>query len=158
MTNQTVFQWTLGVIVAFTCLSMAEAGAAEGFPRSWNGKIITSDQPLETTGGTWDELSKKLLAQDRSLLKASGDSRWDIHFMAFFQQITPTDKLGVVVFDSNQDPVSVSSVEIEKGQTTVAATITVDSKPTPGKEHRLEIYYVRGGKPVVLARKWLQLK
>jgi len=158
MTKQTVFQWTMPVILAFCCLWLPQAAAGEGFPKSWSGKIITSDQPLETSGGSWEELSKKLTEQDRKGIKASDEGRWDIHFMAFFHQTPPAGKLGVVVFDSEQDAVSVSSIKIAKGQTSMATTITVNSKPAPGKEHRLEIYYVRDGKPVVLSRKWLQLK
>ena len=158
MTKQTVFQWTVAVILALGCLWLPQAVAGEGFPRSWSGKIITSDQPLETSGGSWEELSKKLTEQDRKGIKASNEGRWDIHFMAFFHQTPPAGKLGVVVFDSEQDAVSVSSIKIGKGQTSMATTITVNSKPAPGKEHRLEIYYVRDGKPVVLSRKWLQLK
>jgi hypothetical protein len=158
MTRQTAFQWTLAVLAAFAFLSLPGALAADGFPKSWAGKIITSDTPLETSGGTWEELSKKLIAQDRKELKASGESRWEIHFMAFFHQVPPAGKLGVVVFDSEQDIVSISSLQVGRGQTSIAADLTISSKPTPGKEHRLEIYFVRDGKPVVLARKWLFLK
>jgi len=158
MTKQAVFHWTMAVVLTLGCLCLPRAAAGEGFPRSWSGKIITSDQPLETSGGSWGELSKKLIEQDRKGIKASSERRWDIHFMAFFHQTPPAGKLGVVVFDSEQDAVSVASIKIGKGQTSMATTISVNSKPAPGKEHRLEIYYVRDGKPVVLARKWLQLK
>jgi hypothetical protein len=45
-----------------------------------------------------------------------------------------------------------------QGQNTLACHILVDSTESPGKEHTLQVFFVRRGEPVVLAEKTIILK
>ena len=78
--------------------------------------------------------------------------------MAFFNRSLPGDSIGVVVLDAKKEPVAVADVPAQKGQKTLSSQIIVETTETPGKKHTLQIYFARGKKPVILAKKEIILK
>ncbi|RLB58021.1 MAG: hypothetical protein DRI34_06145 [Deltaproteobacteria bacterium] len=101
---------------------------------------------------------RKLKRQDRVLFKRDAEGRWTIHFVAFFRKPLPVEQMGIVVLDPKQEAVAVAEVAGQKGQTSLATQITVDSTEAPGKKHLLRVYYAKKGKPIVLAEKKIVLK
>ena len=151
---------TFGLTMA---LALAAAGAwssparAQAVPRALRGHIITNQQSIDIPTSNRGFV-KKLKKQDRNTFKKDAEGKWVLHFVAFFKRGLPTDSMGVVVLDAKQEPVAVAEVGGKKGQWTLASRIVVDTTETPGKKHTLQVYYPRGNKPVVLAKKKILLK
>ncbi len=141
------------------CLALGGAAAhAQGFPASLKGKIITSNQAVEVPATQGPKFLKQLQKQDRKVFPKDEEGKWVVHFCAFFHKALPGEAMGIVVLDEKKEPVASAEVGGQKGQTTLASHIVVDSTEFPGKEHTLQIYYPKGGKPVVLAEKKIVLK
>jgi hypothetical protein len=140
------------------CLALLGAEArAQGFPATLKGKIITSNQDVEVPAAG-PKFLKQLNKQDRKAFAKDEEGKWVIHFIAFFNKPLPGEAMGIVVLDEKKEPVASAEVTGQKGQTTLSSHIVVDSTEFVGKEHKLQIYYPKGGKPVVLAEKKILLK
>ncbi len=135
----------------------AAAAQAQTFPKALRGKIITNRQAIDIPSSQRNFL-KKLKKQDRAVFKKDAEGKWTIHFVAFFNRGLPIETMGVVVLDAKKEPVAIANVAGTKGQKTLASQITVDSTESPGKKHTLQVYYAKGKKPIVLAKKIVTLK
>jgi len=148
--------WSLLVFGAFlftTGLSFAVWAGA--IPGNLRGKIITSPKSIELPERN---LLGGLLKQDRQVFTRDSNGAWSVNLVAFFRQPTPAEQLGVVVLDGKNEAVAVATVNGVKGQTTLACSLLVDSTESPGQEHKLQVFYVKNGEPVVLAEKTIVLK
>ena len=143
----------LGLILGATFITLAFAQTP---PPGLKGKIITSGQEINTPTKA-DGFIQKMRKQDRNKLRRNASGKWVIHFVAFFNRPSPIDKLGIVVLNAQKQAVAVADVSVEKGQSTLQSQITVEYTETPGKNHILQIYYPKGKKPMVLAKKQLVL-
>lgn len=149
----------LCMIVVPTCWSSAAFGQStqQYVPPEFKGKIITNSKAIELPSIVKGFVAN-LRKQDKENFKKNEDDKWQIFFVAFFKNPSPATSLGIVVLDPKTEAVAVAEVAVEKGQRTLAAEISVDSIESPGKPHLLQVYYVKGGKPVVLAEKKILLK
>jgi hypothetical protein len=145
----------VGLLVGL--IGFASQAAAQGAPRALRGKIITSSKEIDVPTSA-KGFVKKMRKQDRSMFKKNDEGRWVIHFVAFFNRPLPAEQIGVVVLDGKKEPVAVANVAGQKGQTTLSSQISVDTTETPKKKHTIQVYYPKGNKPVVLARKQIVLK
>ena len=130
---------------------------AQAAPKALRGKIITSSKPIDLPT-VQRNFIKKLKKQDRLKFKRDAGGKWTIHFVAFFNRALPVESIGVVVLDAKKEPVALADVGAAKGQRTLSAQIVVDTTESPGKKHTLQVYYAKGKKPVVLAKKQIILK
>ncbi len=130
---------------------------AQSAPKALRGKIITNKAAIDIPAAL-KGFAKKLRKQDRTIFKKNDDGKWEIHFIAFFRWPLPAEQIGVVVLDAKKEPVAVANVAGTKGQKTLAAHIIVETTETPGKKHKLRVYYPKNDKPVVLAEKIIVLK
>lgn len=135
----------------------APQAQAQATPRALRGKIITNAHPIQLPSKLKGFVAK-MRRQDRNVFKRGDEGTWTIHFVAFFNRPLPADKLGVVVLDAKKEPVAVADVSGQKGQKTLASEILVETTETRGKKHTLQVYFARGNKPVVLAKKQIVLK
>ncbi len=147
----------LALAAALGIAGLSSAVQAQSIPRALRGKIITSPKPIDIPG-TSRNFVKKMKEQDRKTFTKDGEGEWVIHFVAFFNKALPVETTGVVVLDAKGDPVALAEVGAEKGQRTLASMIVVDSTESPGAKHTLQVYYAKGKKPVVLAKKIVVLK
>ncbi len=130
---------------------------AQAVPRQLRGKIITSYKPIDIPSAVKGFVGK-LKKQDKKVIRKQEGGTWVIYFVAFFKKPLPSDSMGVVVLDGKGEPVAVADVGGQKGQTTLASQVTVDTTEFPGKKHTLQVYYAKGKKPVILAKKQVILK
>jgi hypothetical protein len=126
-------------------------------PKALKGKIITSNQEVDVPAAGAN-FQAKLNKQDRRTFTKDEEGKWVIHFIAFFDKPLPGEAMGIVVLDEKNEPAASAEVGGQKGQTTLASHIVVDSTEFPGKEHTLKIYFPKGGKPIPLATKKILLK
>jgi hypothetical protein len=126
-------------------------------PKALKGQIITNSKEIQVPA-TPKNFVKKMRKQDRDMFKRDEEGQWVIYFVAFFNRSLPADQLGIVVLDAKKDPVAVANVEGKKGQKNLASQIMVDSTETPGKKHTIQVFYPKGNKPVILAKKQIVLK
>jgi hypothetical protein len=138
-------------------LGLTTSAWAQAAPKALRGKIITSAKAIDLPT-VQRNFMKKLKKQDRLKFKHDAEGKWTIHFVAFFKRALPGESIGVVVLDAKNEPVALAEVGAAKGQRTLAAQIVVDTTETPGKKHTLQVYYAKGKKPVVLAKKQIILK
>jgi hypothetical protein len=136
---------------------LASSAWAQAAPKALWGKIITSAKAIDLPT-VQRNFVKKLKRQDRHKFKSDADGKWTIHFVAFFNRALPVESIGVVVLDAKKEPVALAEVGAAKGQRTLAAKIVVDTTESPGKNHTLQVYYAKGKKPMVLAKKQIILK
>lgn len=151
---------TVPFIMAAAIASLAALGGtahAQAFPKALKGKIITNRTGIDIPSSQRNFL-KKLKKQDRSVFKKDAEGKWTIHFVAFFNRALPIETMGVVVLDAKKEPVAIANVAGTKGQKTLASRITVDTTESPGKKHTLQVFYAKGKKPIVLAKKVVTLK
>lgn len=144
----------LWLVVSFAFCSAAWAQSA---PTELRGRIITSSKDIEVPSSATG-FTAKMRKQDKNQIKRDDDGKWVINFVAFYNQPAPVESVGVVVLDDKKEPVALADIPGQKGQRTLSSQITVESTETPGKKHTLQIYFARGKKPVVLAKKELTLK
>ncbi len=145
----------LWVVLLLVGLSMNAIAKAE--PKALKGKIITNARELKIPQSA-KNFVKKMLSQDRNQFRKDANGQWRVYFLAFFNRKLPDDQIGIVVLDAKNEPVAVANVTAQRGQTTLASQITVESTETPGKPHTLQVYFAKQGKPVVLAKKQILLK
>jgi len=88
----------------------------------------------------------------------SPQSGWPVRFQAFFRTPLPTRRLGVVVLSASQNPVALKSLQGKKGQTRLSTRIIIFYTDTPERPHRIQVYYLRGRKAIVLASATILLK
>lgn len=138
-------------------LGLASAASAQQIPKALLGKIVTNSKPI-TIPSSAKAFAQKINKQDRSKFKKNEDGRWEIHFVAFFNRPSPVEEIGVVVLDPKAEAVALAQVKTTKGQRTLSSSITVDSIESPGKKHTLQVYYAKGKKPIILAKKVIVLK
>ena len=138
-------------------LVFSSGATAQGVPKALRGKIITSYKPINIPGSA-KGFARKLKKQDKKMIRKQEGGTWVIYFVAFFNRSLPSDSMGVVVLDGKGEPVAVADVKGQKGQTSLASQITVDSTEFPGKKHTVQVYYAKGKKPVILAKKQVVLK
>ena len=138
-------------------LALGATAQAQTFPKSLKGKIITNRAAIDIPSSQRNFL-KKLKKQDRSVFKKDDEGKWTIHFVAFFNRALPIEQMGVVVLDAKNEPVAIANVAGAKGQKTLASQIVVDTTESPGKKHTLQVYYAKGNKPIILAKKIVILK
>ena len=151
---------TVPMVMALSIAGLLALGAtarAQTFPRALKGKIITNRAAIDLPSSQRNFL-KKLKKQDRSVFKKDEEGKWTIHFVAFFNRALPIEQMGVVVLDAKKEPVAIANVAGTKGQKTLASQITVDTTESPGKKHTLQVFYAKGKKPIVLAKKLITLK
>ena len=144
---------SLGLLLVFA----APPAQAQSAPKALRGTIITNANPIDIPSSAAGFI-KKMRKQDRKNFKRDADGKWVIHFVAFFKRSVPVDQIGVVVLDKKKEPVALANVAGQKGQRTLASQIVVDSTEFPGTAHTLQIYYAKGSKPMVLAKKSITLK
>jgi len=144
-------------VVGLLTLGATAHAQAQVIPKALKGKIITSTKPIDIPSSQRNFL-KKMKKQDRSVFKKDEEGKWNIHFVAFFSRGLPHETMGVVVLDAKQEPVAIADVQGTKGQKTLASQIVVDTTESPGKKHTLQVYFAKGKKPVVLAKKVITLK
>jgi len=144
-----------GCVVLAAGLAVVLPARAGQVPRALRGKIIASDKSIDIPVRN---LVRDLKRQDRRVIERDSGNRWTLHLVAFFKHPLPADRMGVVVFDARQDAVALAEVGGKAGQSTLACPILVDSTESPGEEHTVQVYYVKDGKPVVLAEKKIVLK
>lgn len=148
----------LGFFVLFAFLAMGQTTAhAQNAPKALRGKIITSYKTINIPASAKGFVAK-IKKQDRKVIRRQEGGGWVIYFVAFFNKPLPADSMGVVVLDGKGEPVAVVDVGGKKGQTTLASQIAVDTTEFPGKKHTVQVYYAKGKKPVVLAKKQVLLK
>ena len=135
-------------------LLLSFSAGAEQIPVSMKGKIITNQNDIDIPASN---LVKKLNSQDRKVI-ARSEGRWTVHLVAFFNKPLPTERMGIVVLDSKQEPVAVAQVGGAKGQKTLATHIDIDSTESPGTKHVIRVYYAKSGKAITLAEKNIVLK
>lgn len=149
------------LVVCFSWLvcSLAPSAQAQAqqAPKAMLGKIITSDKPIDIPS-SMKNFAKKLNKQDRSKFTQDEEGKWEIHFVAFFNKALPVEEIGVVVLDPKNEAAALANVKAAKGQRTLSSRITVDSTEAPGKPHTLQVYYAKGKKPIILAKKVVVLK
>jgi hypothetical protein len=116
------------------------------------GNIITSSKEIDLPQKE-KNFERELRRQDQTTITSDENDRWVIHFVAFFNRPLPKNTAGVVVLDARGEPAAVADVQVKKGQTNLASQIVVPSTLTPRKQHVLQVYYAKSGKPMVLARK-----
>lgn len=146
------------LLLSFAGLLLLGATArAQTVPRAFKGKIITNRTGIDIPKSQRKFL-KKLKKQDRSVFVKDAEGKWTIHFVAFFKRSLPVETMGVVVLDAKNEPVALANVAGTKGQKTLASRITVDTTESPGKKHTLQVYFAKGKKPIVLAKKVVTLK
>ncbi len=143
--------------IAWGLLLCAPQTSAQSVPAGLRGQIIANAKPINIPSSS-KGFVKKLRKQDRKQFRKNDQGQWQIHFVAFFRRPLPAEQIGVVVIDDKKGPVAVANVAGSKGQTTLAAHITIDSTETPGKPHILQVYFPKGKTPVVLAKKQIFLK
>lgn len=146
--------WLLWLVAASIALAPVYA-SAQNAPKQLRGKIITSDKPIDIPSAKGFE--KKLRKQDRKKFRCDPEGKWVIYFVAFFNRPLPIEQMGVVVLDAKKEPVAVANVSGQKGQRTLASQIVVDTTESPGKPHVLQVFYAKGDKPIVLAKKTILL-
>lgn len=134
------------------CFAFSSAAEAQSAPRALRGQIITNSRSINVPTSAAN-FAKKMRKQDRQKFKRDDDGKWVIHFVAFFNRALPGESIGVVVLDAKKEPVAVADVPGQKDQRTLSSQIIVETTETPGKKHTLQVYFVRGKKPVVLAKK-----
>ena len=145
------------VLALVWVLTSGGIARAQAFPPALKGKIITNSHAIDIPSAQRNFL-KKLKKQDRSVFAKDEDGKWTIHFVAFFNRALPVEGMGVVVLDAKKEPVAIADVAGTKGQKTLASQIVVDTTESPGKKHTLQVYYAKGKKPIVLAKKLITLK
>jgi hypothetical protein len=145
----------VGLALGFFILS--SAASAQSAPKALRGQIITNSRDINVPTSAANFI-KKMRKQDRKNFKRDESGKWVIHFVAFFNRALPGDHIGVVVLDAKKEPVAVADVAGQKGQRTLASQIIVETTETPGKKHTLQVYFARGKKPVVLAKKEIVLR
>ena len=138
-------------------IGLSSQALAQGAPRALKGKIITSSKEIQVPTAA-KGFVKKMLKQDRAVFKKNDEGRWVIHFVAFFNRKLPAEQIGVVVLDGKKEPVAVADVAGQKGQTTLSSQISVDTTETPKQKHTIQVYYPKGNKPIILAKKQIVLK
>jgi hypothetical protein len=150
---------TVALLACAWLVSLGLAGPAQAqqIPKALLGKIVTNSKPIDIPA-TAKDFAKKINKQDRLQFKKGEDGRWEIHFVAFFNRPSPVEEVGVVVLDPKGEAAALAQVKTEKGQRTLASRITVDSTEAPGKKHTLQVYYPKGKKPMILAKKVVVLK
>lgn len=156
MTYSRIFGLTMALALAAAGVWSSPA-RAQAVPRALRGQIITSRQSIDIPTSNRGFV-KKLRKQDRNTFKKDAEGKWVLYFVAFFKRGLPADSMGVVVLDAKQEPVAVAEVGGKKGQRTLSSRIVVDTTETPGQKHTLQVYYPRGNKPVVLAKKKILLE
>ena len=145
----------VGLLLGFFALS--STASAQSAPKALRGQIITNSRDINVPT-TAAKFVKKMRKQDRKKFKKTPDGKWVIYFVAFFNRALPGENIGVVVLDAKKEPVAVADVAGQKGQRTLSSQIIVETTETPGKKHILQVYFARGKKPVVLAKKEIILK
>jgi hypothetical protein len=138
-------------------LAVDHTAAAQAAPKALRGQIITNSKNIDVPTSAANFL-KKMRQQDRKKFKKDNDGKWVIYFVAFFNRALPVENIGVVVLDAKKEPVAVADVPGQKGQKTLSSQIVVETTETPGQKHTLQVYFARGKKPVVLAKKEIILK
>ncbi len=146
----------VGVLLGLFVLSGSMA-LAQSAPKALRGQIITNSRGINVPT-TAAKFVKKMRKQDSKKFKKDDDGKWVIYFVAFFNRALPVESIGVVVLDSKKEPVALADVPAQKGQRTLSSQIIVETTETPGKKHILQVYFARGKKPVVLAKKEIILK
>jgi len=147
----------LALAAALGLAGLSSAARAQSIPRALRGKIITSGKPIDIPG-TSRNFVKKMKKQDRKTFSKDAEGKWVIHFVAFFNRALPVESIKLVVLDAKGEAVALADVGGEKGQRTLASLIVVDTTESPGAKHTLQVYYAKGKKPVVLAKKVVVLK
>ena len=145
----------VGLLLGFFALS--RTASAQAAPKALRGQIITNSRDINVPTSA-AKFIQKMRKQDRKKFKKTADGKWVIYFVAFFNRGLPGENIGVVVLDAKKEPVAVADVPGQKGQRTLASQIIVETTETPGKKHILQVYFARGKKPVVLAKKEIILK
>ncbi len=144
-----------GLLLGLVMLS--SSAEAQSPPKALRGQIITNSRDINVPTKAANFV-KKMRRQDRKKFKRDEGGKWVIYFVAFFNRALPDNSIGVVVLDAKKEPVAVADVAGQKGQRTLASQIIVETTETPGKKHTLQVYFARGKKPVVLAKKEIILK
>jgi len=145
----------VGLLLGFFALS--STASAQAAPKALRGQIITNSRDINVPSSAANFI-KKMRKQDRKQFKRDESGKWVIYFVAFFNRALPGENIGVVVLDAKKEPVAVADVRGQKGQRTLASQIIVETTETLGKKHTLQVYFARGKKPVILAKKEIILK
>jgi hypothetical protein len=138
-------------------LGLHTKAAAQSVPKALRGKIVTNSREIVIPTAL-KGFVQKVRKQDRNAFKRGEDGLWTIYFVAFFNRSLPAEQIGIVVLDEKKEAVAVANVTGQKGQTSLASQIVVESTESVGKKHTLQVYFPRGKKPVVLAKKQIVLK
>jgi len=149
------YQLVAGLLLGFFLL--CQTASAQSAPKALRGQIITNSRDINVPTSAAKFL-QKMRKQDRKKFKRDESGKWVIYFVAFFNRALPGESIGVVVLDAKKEPVAVADVPAQKGQRTLASQIIVETTETPGKKHTLQVYFARGKKPVILAKKEIILK
>jgi hypothetical protein len=148
--NRKLYPYFAVVGVLLGLLAVDHTAAAQAAPKALRGQIITNSKNIDVPTSAANFL-KKMRQQDRKKFKKDNDGKWVIYFVAFFNRALPVENIGV-------EPVAVADVPGQKGQKTLSSQIVVETTETPGQKHTLQVYFARGKKPVVLAKKEIILK
>jgi hypothetical protein len=157
MTEKLYPRYLVGVGLLLVFFMLSSTAAAQSAPKALRGQIITNSRDINVPTKAANFV-KKMRKQDRKKFKRDEGGKWVIYFVAFFNRALPGENIGVVVLDAKKEPVAVADVPGQKGQRTLASQIIVETTETPGKKHTLQVYFARGKKPVVLAKKEIVLK
>jgi len=121
------------------------------------GQIITNASEIEIP--PFDQhFIPSVRKQDVRMFAKDDQGQWTIHFLAFFQNPLPKKHLGVVVLSASQNPVAVAKIQGERGSTSIASEIVISYTDTPSRYHWIQVYYLNGRKPIVLAKTKVVLK
>lgn len=155
--NQKIYPYYVIIGVLLGLFVLSSTASAQSAPKALRGQIITNSRAINVPTTT-AKFVKKMRKQDRKKFKKDDTGKWVIYFVAFFNRSLPGESIGVVVLDAKKEPVAVADVPAQKGQKTLSSQIIVETTETPGKKHTLQVYFARGKKPVVLAKKEIILK
>ncbi len=147
----------LSVVAMMTLLAPAAMTAEEKEPwKPLRGEVITSGKEIEIPA--FDQhFVTNVRKQHVRMFTQDEEGQWNIHFLAFFPP-APKKQLGVVVLSANQNPVAVAKVPAERGQTSIASKFVISYTDTPSRFHWIQVYYLEGRRPVVLAKTKVVLK
>jgi len=145
----------VGLLLGF--FALGSTVSAQSAPKALRGQIITNSRDINVPTSA-AKFVKKMRKQDRKKFKRDESGKWVIYFVAFFNRALPGEHIGVVVLDAKKEPIAVADVAGQKGQRTLASQIIVETTETPGKKHTLQVYFARGKKPVILAKKEIILR
>ncbi len=147
----------LMIAASAACFLFALSSIAAANFSALRGKIITSNTEIDVPE-TEKDFVKKLTRQDRAQLRQNSDGFWVIHFVAFFNKPLHNSHVGIVLLDTQGNPVTVASIAVNSGQSTLASELVIEAGSASPGRHVLQVYYAKNNRPVVLAKKPIVLK